>query len=257
MFPPSLALRLCGFHSLEVTRHTVRFPGLDETLRLVHLTDFHCDAVLTGERIREVVEQANGLDPDLVVMTGDYATRRTGRTEECVRELARLTHRLGIFAVLGNHDHENGTAMVEALLRAHGIEVLTNRSTRLDNGLWLAGLDDVWEGRPDVGAAFAGIPEGAVPLLLTHSAIAAPDLPGRPMVALCGDTHGGQVYVPWLTQQALPGTRPYIRGWYRRGQRLLFVNRGIGTQKVPVRFNARPEIAVITLVPAPAELSLE
>lgn len=257
----TLALRLSGFHQLEVTEHTIRFPspGVPEGgLRVVHLTDFHCDRVLTGAEVRQVVERANGLRPDLVVLTGDYATRGTGRVEECARELARLRAPLGVFGVLGNHDIAEGAERVERALAANGVRVLTNRSAQLANGMWVVGLDDCWDGGPEVEAAFRGVPEDAVPLLLTHSAALFPRVAARPMLALCGDTHGGQVYLgAWLTQRVLRGARPYVRGWYACGPGLVYVNRGIGTMKAPVRFNARPEIAVLTLLPGSGELSVD
>jgi uncharacterized protein len=253
----ALARRLAGLHQLEVTRHAVYVPGLARRVTAAHLTDFHCDEVVTSRYLRELVERTNALEPDLALLTGDYASRGTGRLEECLTALSGLRAPLGRFAVLGNHDHANGAAEARAGLAAHGFRELMNESVEVQGGLWLVGVDDCYDGRPDVPRAFSAVPAGATPIVLTHVPRLALRLVGSPVVILSGDTHGGQVYVPGLTQRLLPGTRTFCRGWYRVAEGLVFVNRGIGTMKAPVRFNARPEIALITFIPTDGPLTLE
>lgn len=146
---------------------------------------------------------------------------------------------------------------VPAMLRqleAEGIETLVNRSTRLalgDGEVWLAGVDDDMESHPDLAAALEGIPPGVPLILLAHN----PDIwlqcgVDRADLVLSGHTHGGQIQLPVLgaihTQGThLPRSRP--AGWFERGRSKMFVGRGLG-ESIPLRFGARPQVALIRLV---------
>lgn len=249
--PIPLALRLRAYDRLEVREHRVTLPGLERPLRLVHLTDFHCEPGFPAERVEEVVRRANALDPDVIALTGDYATRGAGFAPQCARALGGLRARHGCFAVLGNHDIVEGPVEVERALAGQGIRVVTNQAVAAPGALWIVGADDCWIGEPDLDRPLRQVPAGGVPVVLTHSAnLFAAGMPRR-LVALCGDTHGGQVYFPWLTRRALPGGRTFLRGWYRRGPGLIYVSRGIGTMKIPLRLFARPEITLFHLEPGP------
>src|SRR5207249_8961519 len=144
------------------------------------------------------------------------------------------------------HDYLTDGAAVERALTASGIRVLTNRNTQPAEGLWLVGLDDSWTGRPDLDQALSGVPGGVTPILLTHNPAICRKAMVRPMLILCGHTHGGQIYVRGLTERLMSGIRTtgLLRGWYEENGGMIYVNRGIGTVNVPLRFLARPEITL-------------
>ena len=241
---------------LEVTRHEVLLPGFSrelDGLRVAQLTDLHRSAIVPREQIRDVVDRCNRLAPDLVVLTGDYVTRHADYIRTCAPELARLRSRLGTIAILGNHDYWTEAGIITAALEREGIPVLVNRSVEPAPGFWVSGLDDSWAGDPDLRATLADVPPDAATLLLTHNPHICDDAMVRPMLILCGHTHGCQVYIPPFSQMLLPGMRNlrYVRGWYRERDGLIYVNRGIGVTGVPIRFCSRPEISFFTLRPAP------
>src|SRR5215210_5361000 len=125
--------------------------------------------------------------------------------------------------------------------------------------LWVAGVGDLRERRPDLEAALAPVPEGVPVLLLSHDPDVFPTVPGRVLLTLSGHTHGGQVNLPLVRGHLVPsrfGDR-YGGGHVKEGARHLFVSREIGSAGLPVRFLVPPEIAVLTLVsrsdPPPAE----
>ncbi len=146
---------------------------------------------------------------------------------------------------------------VPAMLReleARGVMPLINRAVPLQRGdveVWFAGVDDVLEGRPDLGAALAAVPAGKPLVLLAHN----PDIWLDPAVTradlvLSGHTHGGQVWLPLLGAAHTQGThlrRRQPAGWFRRGRTRMFVSRGLG-ESIPLRFIARPQVALIRLV---------
>jgi predicted MPP superfamily phosphohydrolase len=149
----------------------------------------------------------------------------------------------------------NDVPAMNSALALRGFTPLVNRAVRLQAGgadLWVAGVDDLTEGHPDLAAALAGVPEGALVLLLAHN----PDIWLDPLVAradlvLSGHTHGGQVRLPWVGAVHTQGThlsRRQPAGWFQRGRTRMFVSRGLG-ESIPLRLGARPQIALIRWVP--------
>jgi predicted MPP superfamily phosphohydrolase len=140
-------------------------------------------------------------------------------------------------------------------LELHRVQPLVNRATRLQGAgldLWVAGVDDLWEGRPDLGAALATVPEDALLLMLAHNPDAwLEPCMDRADLVLSGHVHGGQIRLPLLGALHTQGThltRRQPAGWFRRGQSRMFVSRGVG-ESLPLRFGVLPQAALIRLIP--------
>jgi predicted MPP superfamily phosphohydrolase len=255
-------------HLIDVAQRDIVLRGLSadfEGMRIVQLSDIHMDFYTEPFFLRRVIERVNLLKPDAVFLTGDYVTSGQWISSvahkaawECGEILKGLNCR-SIYAVLGNHDVSAGAATVEAALRASGISVLRNSFLPIERGsgrMWLAGLDDPVDGKPDLEAA---IPENIrnvrnePVVLLCH----APDYATRVRshaagqavdLMLSGHTHGGQIRLPLIGALVLPpmGKR-FVEGWFQLGRMGLYVNRGIGTIGVPFRLDCPPEITLFTL----------
>ncbi len=255
-------------HWIEVTHRDVLLPGLPQAFdgfRVAQLSDIHIDNYTEPFLLRDAVHHINSLDPDAVFLTGDFVTRShlpaiiaIASVWQCGSLLNQLEcpHR---YAVLGNHDVLVNRAVIREALSENAITVLDNAYLPIERAgarFWLAGVDDPVEGLPD--------PESAIPpsirnvphepiVLLCH----APDyvdtllrLPEGQAVSLMlsGHTHGGQVRMPFVGPLALPPLgRKYVEGWFRFGNLKLYVNRGLGTVGIPVRFDCPPEITLFTL----------
>jgi predicted MPP superfamily phosphohydrolase len=115
--------------------------------------------------------------------------------------------------------------------------------------LWLAGIDDVLRGRPDLGAAIGKIPANEATILLAHEPDFADEASLLPIdLQLSGHSHGGQIWIPGIGAPWLPPlSRKYPRGLYQIGKLTLYTNIGIGTIRAPIRINCPPEITLITL----------
>jgi predicted MPP superfamily phosphohydrolase len=232
-------------------------PRAFEGLTLVQLSDMHFGPDVDPAHIRQAVTVTLGLRPDVVVLTGDYVSTLSGGEDELiVQELGRLSAPEGVWAVLGNHDHYTDCDIVEAALTRAGIRVLRNANGALHRAgsqLWLAGVDDVSVGEHNLFLALYNIPRQAPVILLAHEPDFADRAAQDPRVGLqlSGHSHGGQVRLPFYGPVDLPRLgRKYPEGLRRIGNLWLYTNRGLGTSVLPVRFNCRPEITLLTLTAA-------
>ncbi len=263
-----------GFYGCVIDRHwlqtvhtDVYLPGLApefEGYRIAQLSDIHIDEFTEPFFVRAAVDSINALNPDAVLLTGDFVTHQLetkkfaeGSAWQCANILAGLRCR-NRYAVFGNHDAMVGEQVVGTALRDNGTTVLRNSFLPIERRgarFWLAGLDDALMGSPDV--------EKAVPASIRNQR-------NEPLILLChepdytdtvirhagqavdlilsGHTHGGQVRIPFMRAFHLPPLgQKYVHGWFEFGKTHLYVNRGLGTVGVPVRFDCPPELTVFTL----------
>jgi predicted MPP superfamily phosphohydrolase len=253
---------------LAIERLEVRLPRLPlalDGLTIAQLSDIHFGPFLGEPHLRRIVDATNGLLADLVVLTGDFVSmpvgydqrKRLRATEEagpCARVLAGLHSRLGVFAVLGNHDHGYNPNIVTRYFEASSIPVLQNRSTPIEAKgarLWLAGVDDVLENAADLRRTLQDVPKDEPTVVLVHEPDFADQIAAAPYpvdLQLSGHSHGGQVRLPLLGAPVLPDlARKYPWGLRRVGDLQLYTNRGVGTIVLPVRLNCPPEITLLTL----------
>lgn len=240
---------------IEVSHTRVPWPG--PPLRLLVMGDLHVPRV-EQDLLRRAVALANQERPDLVLLNGDYVTGYDAAPHKLaiLDELRGLRARLGVFAVLGNHDSEpyESTNPRAAILTQHlqglGVRVLNNASAEVIRGVTLIGLEDFLARRSDARAAFAAVPAQGARIVFAHN---WRSLRTRGMqrfdVALTGHTHGGQVCVPLIGYCPLArGYLPYFKGLYRwPGGGALYVDRGLGESGIKARLACRPEVAVIDL----------
>ena len=249
-------------HWLQVEKVEVPIAGLPpqlDGLRIVQLSDLHLSAVAPLKYIQRAVTRAQNLAGDLVVVTGDYITDDADQAVACASALALLHAPLGVYAILGNHDHWTDAHKVAGALAGAGLTVLRNqgRAIARDGGeradLWLAGLDDVWVQQDDLESALRGAPAGVPVLLLVHEPDYAERIADRAaelgvVLQLSGHSHGGQVRLPLLGAPFLPYLgQKYAAGLQKAGEMWVYTNRGIGLVHPAVRFNCPPEITSLTL----------
>jgi predicted MPP superfamily phosphohydrolase len=242
----------------RLTIHPPGWPAALDGLTVAVVSDLHTGAPhVDARRVKRMVDRLNREEPDLVALLGDYADPAVAlghRVEptEIARVLAGLRAPLGRFAVLGNHDwHEHGGAMPRAL-RGEGITVLENDAARAEGAaapLWVAGVADATTRTPRLDETLAVVPADQPVLLLSHDPDVFPHVPAHVALTLAGHTHGAQVDIPVVRDKVTPsehGAR-YAGGHQVEGGRHLFVSPGVGTSRFPIRFRARPEIAILRL----------
>ncbi|MCL4859830.1 MAG: metallophosphoesterase [Caldilineaceae bacterium] len=252
---PALGRIVYG-EQLAVERLALPIRGLHPALdgfRIVQLSDFHLYPYTQMGFLRQAVAQASALQPDLIVLTGDYVTLDVEAIHELAPVLATLNARHGVFSVLGNHDLWTNRRAIEAAFAQERLPLLVNQRIPITVGaghLHVAGLDDGWSGQADLRATLDGMPADEPALLLIHEPDLFDDYAQDPRVALqlSGHSHGGQVRITGKKPRILPHLgRKYEQGLYRIGDTWLYTNRGLGYTSVPVRINCPPEITEITL----------
>ncbi|MDF3154912.1 metallophosphoesterase [Mesorhizobium sp. XAP10] len=246
-------------------------------LRIVALADIHaCRPWMTPERIASLVEDANALQPDVIVLLGDYIAGMSLVTgpvtpSQWASALSNLKAPLGVLSILGNHDWwadgfaqraGAGPTVARKALEKVGIPVLENDVVRLEkdgHGVWIAGLADQlallptrdragFTGLDDLDGTLAKVSDTSPIILLAHEPDIFPKVPWRVSLTLSGHTHGGQIrlfgYSPVVPSRF--GNR-YAYGHVVENDRNLIVSGGLGFSILPVRFGMRPEILSIDL----------
>jgi predicted MPP superfamily phosphohydrolase len=251
---------------IEITHQRIsiaKLPREFQGFRIVQLSDIHHSPFFDEEEIAEAACRANDLKPDLIALTGDYVSHSSNYIAGCARALGNLQARHGVFAVLGNHDHWTDGEMMTSALTEQGIHVLCNENVRIKSDrsyFRLAGVDDLLARRGDLNTALLGTHRGETRILLAHnpSIIREAARAGVDLV-LSGHTHGGQINWRLLTGREDRKTSKWLRRSNRRpkgsllrghaqlGSTQLYVNRGLGTVVVPLRYGCPPEITIIEL----------
>lgn len=224
-----------------------RLPKQFDGVTIAQLSDIHHGKYVPREFIRRCVRKVNALCPDIIVLTGDYVYRSRAYLLPVAEELSELKAKEGVFAVLGNHDDKDRT--FHALSKA-GIRVLINEHVplyRKNDYLFIAGVDDLWNGRVDFCRTLKGT-DNKPKLLLAHNPDIFEMTKAREFdFLMAGHTHGGQVSVPFYGPPMIYSRYGYTAGLFRKGNTAMYVNKGIGISGLPVRFCARPEITLFTL----------
>jgi predicted MPP superfamily phosphohydrolase len=253
-------------HELVTERRTIAIENLPESFagfRIAQISDIHFAEYTEPFYLRRVVERVNALQPDLLLLTGDFISMspvEKGQAEDyaplCAAILGKLECPLR-YGVLGNHDWMVNGKYVTECLRGVGITILLNQYLPLEREgkrIWLAGVADALSRDINIPQA---IPRQArmdkEPLvLMCHEPDMLDDIARYGVdLMLSGHTHGGQVRLPFVRPYFLPPLgKVYIAGHFVRGRTQLYVNRGIGSVGLPFRFNCPSEITEITLQPA-------
>jgi predicted MPP superfamily phosphohydrolase len=238
-----------------------RLPEAFDGLTIAQLSDLHYHPHFSADVIRKAVELVVQLNPDLIALTGDFVTLSEFRSvdpeaakaaDPCAELLAPLRAKLGVYAVLGNHDAYTDPGYVAEALTARKIKVLQNEALPLERAgqrMWIAGVQDVLAGFADLDTAVRQIPAKETVVLLAHEPDFADEAAKHPVdLQLSGHSHGGQVRFPLLPPLVLPKLAwKYPMGLRNVGPMALYTNIGIGTIGVPIRVLSPPEVTLFTL----------
>lgn len=267
---------------LSIDKLTVKIADLPpslEGIKLIQLSDFHYDGLrLSEELLQEAIAVTNELEPDLIVLTGDYVTDDPMPIHQLVMRLKHLQSRCGVYAVLGNHDihYSHSQTEVTNAFSSIGVNVLWNEiAYPLGKELPIVGLADYWSREFNPAPVMNQINPLTPRIVLSHNPDTAKILEQwRVDLQLSGHTHGGHIVIPgfgpavFYYKKLLKKLPKKLRRWvpflfgdcskvvrywewaqglHKVSHNQLYVNRGLGTYR-PGRFFCPPEVTEITLV---------
>lgn len=253
---------------LTVENTTLTVSGLPQDLnhlKIVYLSDIHYGSFYSMSQVEQLVSQVNALNADLVLLGGDYANDSDGAIE-FFKKAPQFRARLLVAGVVGNHDRttpESNLNILQSAMINAGVLPLVNTVKQVlvgSSSLYLAGIDDVNNGHPDIQLVASQVSRDDFVIFLPHSPDAIPDaLDARDRagysnwfdLALCGHTHGGQVtlfgkQLVSYSNVAKVDSR-YLSGWVTENKTPILVSNGVGMSVLPIRLFAKPQIHVITL----------
>ena len=242
---------LPGVREVELT-----FPDLPLALdgyRIAQVSDLHCSSAARGWRTRAVVDLVNGLDADLVCLTGDYVDGTVASLGDDLAPLKGLRAKDGVYCIRGNHEYYLDHSAWWKWFQGNGFRVLRNECVFPRPGLALGGVSDLHASRygdvaPDVRQAFAAATNGEFRILMEHRPKNAAENFREVGVRLqlSGHTHGG--VAPGLRKLVSRHNGGFSRGVYRFGDAVLHVSPGCGQWVgFPMRFFNPSEVTVLVL----------
>ncbi len=249
---------------LETETKTLTSPDLPAgigQLRIVYATDIHKGGLYTDARVAALISHINACNADIVLLGGDYADDSQSAVT-FFQQMPAIHARYGVYAVLGNHDRtlpEANMTTLRSVMQAAGVTPLINAVSRVrigTNDIYIAGIDDVHNGWPDLEGVASQVSASDYVIFLSHSpavipdALKAVDKNGRKDwfdLGLFGHTHGGQIALlgPLLKDDGVPDE--YTKGWFKHNRAELLVSRGVGTAGLPLRLFCTPQIHLITV----------
>lgn len=228
-------------------------PGDFNGMKIVHLSDLH--AADFGADEKNLIKIVKEQQPDLIVFTGDIIDYGDKDREKALVLMTHLVDIGPVYFVSGNHDYSSDYYALTKSFRDLGVIVLNNVSQRLsrkDSHIYMAGLADPFTNQDDMKKALKGIKREEFTLLLSHT----PDVFGKAVtngveLVLAGHYHGGQIRLPFIRAIYAPGHKIFPRydsGLYKDNLSYMYLSRGLGSTGIlKFRFWNRPEVAVIIL----------
>ena len=233
----------------EVSFYSPNLPPRLDGYRIAFIVDTHYMSV---GRMTGIVDELNQRELDLLVLGGDFAMIAGGMQMRTALEIfSQIETTDGIYGVEGNHDNYRH---LFAAMEAHGMMPLSNSGYHVREGIFIAGVHDLWNRSPNVAAAVEGARPDDFVLLISHNPdVAMQQDTTHVDLILSGHTHGGQItffglWAPYLTifNSITDYGQRFRAGWSEsRDGTPVYVSRGVG-EYLP-RVFARPQVVIITL----------
>jgi predicted MPP superfamily phosphohydrolase len=244
-----------GVRLVEHRLQLPNFPTGAPPLKVAYLSDLHYGPTSGRLALRQAWKLVRDARPDAIFLGGDYLFADERGLPLFLKELQRFQNEMpaaGIYACLGNHDYYAGRDTIVTCLEACGVKVLVNDAVPLPTpwkGVWVAGVDDLKHGAPNLHDTLEKVSPDASTLLLAHE----PDICADPnlrrcAITLCGHTHGGQICLPGGEPLYVPtkAGKDYAHGLIRHAGQWLYVSRGVGVSGIAMRMFCPPDVAVFT-----------
>jgi uncharacterized protein len=253
---------------VKTTRITIEshdIPASFDGKRIVFVSDIHYGSYMSRDRAIKLVQRINAIQPEIIILGGDYSSREDKYIVPIFDELRNLRSKYGVFGVMGNHDYFVNGDLTLKMMDRNGIKICDNKSYWVKiqkDSIKIGGVDDPEGGIQVLDSTIHDVHRKDFCILISHR----PDYVKQMNtdlvdLTLSGHTHGGQVTFFGLWAPILPSdnglwasltfsreNQKYCYGLFQRNAILQsYITSGFGTRSPHLRFFRRPEIAVIEL----------
>lgn len=229
----------------------------NDDIKIIQFSDAHISEFFDVKNLKKAVDRINSQNPHIVVFTGDLIDKYNEYNDKdnlnkIWEVLKEINAPLGKYAVYGNHDYGGGAERAyKQIMEKSGFKVLLNKNEKLEEyNINIIGMDDSIFGTKDNKAIVDYLDENYFNIILSHEPdVAEYFLEYDADLFLTGHSHGGQINLPFINYTP-PLAKKYVRGMHEISnyrQTKIYVNVGLGTSQIPMRFMATPELTVITL----------
>lgn len=250
-------------HNIKLVQYDIVDEDIPESFdntQIIFISDIHCDKYFTRNDLKELVDRINDLNPDIVILGGDYVSGYRN-IDSLLVEIGNLRSKYGIYTVLGNHDHWTRVPdEIQSGFLNLGFYICDNESYWINNGedsIKIGGVGDLWADKQKLEKTIDDLSQDDFCILISHQPDYIEQLEGDYIdLMLSGHTHGGQITFFGLWAPLMPGatrrdlkttSNEYTYGWIEKNNTKLYVTSGIGMGGFPFRFFAQPEIVSFSL----------
>lgn len=225
-------------------------------LKVVHFSDLHYLRVTNNDKLKEIVDEINLINPDIVFFTGDLIDKDFTLTDKdkegLINELSSIKTKYGKYAVLGNHDYVKDIEIFKDIYSNSNFNLLQNSYDIIyssnNDKLFIGGVDNYSYNEADINKVmeyFNDNSDISYKIILVHE----PDYIDNILTSynvnlvLAGHSHNGQINIPYIKNFFLPyGSRKYYENYYKVDNTDLYISSGIGESSVNFRLFNKPSI---------------
>lgn len=245
-----------GLITKEYKIETSEIPESFDGLKVVHFSDLHYLRVTNSNTLKEIVEEINLINPDIVFFTGDLIDKDFKISEkeknELIELLGSINSKYGKYAIIGNHDYVRDDELLNSMFENSDFILLRNSYDVIysnnNDKIFIGGTDTYSYDKSDIDKTmeyFTNNEDINYKIILTHE----PDYTDTILskydadLILSGHSHNGQINIPYLKKLFLPyGSKKYYDNYYKINNTDLFVSNGIGESRINMRLFNRPSI---------------
>ena len=217
-----------------------------DNLKIAVVGDIHAGKPFFEDwRVKKIVDKINSLSPDIVLLVGDFVNggwyQSSMNLDKLASMLSKIRAPFGVYAILGNHDYLYGAGQIRKMINSTHIKLLENSNAKVDTpkgSFYISGIADPLSADYSYSQTLKGVEKNSPVIFLSHTPDVFREIPTEASIAFSGHTHGGQVKLPFIGAlfSNTFAKDKLIEGEYRDGPKTIFVTRGLGTSRLPVRF---------------------
>ena len=250
-------------YTIKINKLSISSDKVTSTVRLTVVSDQH--VTKHGISNKRILRKINKTEPDIVMIMGDMYTRESSndlidKAVELIQSVVDEGYM--VYVVTGEHDtdayYKNAVRRTGAKLMDYQCDIIEVNGARFQ----IIGIDNVYYSSTfDLHNEFE-LEDDCYSILLAHIPNYEKFAEFGADLTICADTHGSMIQLPfgmgplyysetgaWMPEIRYKDMPVYDKGLFSYNGGYMFITSGLGAAPAPIRFNNRPEVAVIDIIP--------